>query len=216
MFNFILLTSPLFLLCLSETLTEPKCKTIRGDDGSFCDPKKCKGRFEPPQCCKSGYTTLGYCRCCKACAKAEGEICGGQYDLYGTCAPGLSCHYKRVHGGPSQNGICKKFIDFQEITKECQGPKPYVPPITYESENENDVTNSENDEVKFGLIKTEYGSDYSDSENVDYMGLSQSRFEQVPTAEPGTCFQMPWYYCCAGADGRFRCSGSYPPWGIGK
>ena len=54
---------------------------------------------------------------------------------------GLSCHYKRVHGGPSQNGICKKFIDFQEITKECQGPKPYVPPITYESENENDVTN---------------------------------------------------------------------------
>ena len=35
------------------------------------------------------------CGCCNVCAKLEGERCGGVWDMYGTCAPGLKCKHEK-------------------------------------------------------------------------------------------------------------------------
>ena len=40
--------------------------------------------------CKGGLTT-GKCGCCNACAKIEGEKCGGIFDILGICDAGLKC-----------------------------------------------------------------------------------------------------------------------------
>lgn len=34
---------------------------------------------------------LCVCRCCKVCARVEGEACGGLFGFSGTCAVGLQC-----------------------------------------------------------------------------------------------------------------------------
>nr|AGV98853.1 androcin [Androctonus bicolor]AGV98854.1 androcin [Androctonus bicolor] len=69
----------LILLCLLGSLNALKCK---------CDKSKC------PQInasdCPAGIT-LDACRCCDVCAKAEGEECGGPYNMRGKCGIGLNC-----------------------------------------------------------------------------------------------------------------------------
>jgi len=44
-----------------------------------------------PLCCNSGYFYNAECSGCRECMKAEGEECGGEWDLSGLCAPRLRC-----------------------------------------------------------------------------------------------------------------------------
>jgi hypothetical protein len=46
---------------------------------------------EAPSCCESGFYALDECGCCKKCAKAELQSCGGPSDATGRCAQGLQC-----------------------------------------------------------------------------------------------------------------------------
>merc|ERR1712168_1438190 len=46
---------------------------------------------QEPLCCNSGYFDTDVCGYCRACAKAEGEKCGNDWNLDGSCAPGLHC-----------------------------------------------------------------------------------------------------------------------------
>eukprot|EP00731_Ephydatia_muelleri_P039215 Em1222g1a len=34
------------------------------------------------------------CGCCPECGKLEGELCGGNANVGGTCGPGLYCSYR--------------------------------------------------------------------------------------------------------------------------
>ncbi|XP_067132118.1 venom protein 302-like [Centruroides vittatus] len=43
-----------------------------------------------PENCPAGLT-LDACGCCKVCAKALDEKCGGPWETSGRCAKGLSC-----------------------------------------------------------------------------------------------------------------------------
>ncbi|CAH1244772.1 HTRA3 [Branchiostoma lanceolatum] len=43
-----------------------------------------------PQPCPSN-TVMDPCGCCEECAKVEGEMCGGSWDIDGKCADGLTC-----------------------------------------------------------------------------------------------------------------------------
>ena len=49
--------------------------------------------------------------CCEVCAKQEGEICGGSFNLAGVCDFNLKCVVDRNNGVSLQdfiaNGICK-------------------------------------------------------------------------------------------------------------
>lgn len=46
-------------------------------------------------------------RCCKECAKTEGEPCGGELGFSGTCEPGLSCQQP---GPTPTEGICRPIL----------------------------------------------------------------------------------------------------------
>nr|XP_051688365.1 serine protease HTRA4 isoform X2 [Oryctolagus cuniculus] len=64
-----------------------------------CEPTRCP----PLPTCSAGITpVLDRCRCCRVCAAAEGEACGG---LWGRpCALGLQCRAERVGG--AWQGTC--------------------------------------------------------------------------------------------------------------
>ncbi|KAK1788227.1 hypothetical protein P4O66_015969 [Electrophorus voltai] len=47
-----------------------------------------------------GKKVLDSCGCCHECAKQKNEVCGGPYDVYGTCDKGLQC------AGNILKGIC--------------------------------------------------------------------------------------------------------------
>ncbi|KAG8512440.1 Serine protease HTR4 [Galemys pyrenaicus] len=68
-----------------------------------CEPTRCP----PLPACSAGATpVLDRCRCCRVCAAAEGETCGGA--LSRPCAPGLQCHAPRGSRrvGGSRLGTC--------------------------------------------------------------------------------------------------------------
>ncbi|GAB6024848.1 hypothetical protein CHUAL_009966 [Chamberlinius hualienensis] len=52
-----------------------------------CEQSKCNKDFSA---CKHGITK-DVCFCCDVCAKGLGEPCGGQWNLWGRCASGLTC-----------------------------------------------------------------------------------------------------------------------------
>merc|ERR1712227_647531 len=55
-----------------------------------CEPCK-KSTCQRPSYCKSGAYVKDPCQCCDECARAKNEECGGPWDIYGRCAPGLTC-----------------------------------------------------------------------------------------------------------------------------
>merc|ERR1712025_903062 len=54
-----------------------------------CEPCK-KSTCQRPSYCKSGAYVKDPCQCCDECARAKNEECGGPWDTYGRCAPGLT------------------------------------------------------------------------------------------------------------------------------
>ncbi|KAM4836622.1 serine protease HTRA4 [Thomomys bottae] len=68
-----------------------------------CDPTRCP----PLPTCSAGTTpVLDSCRCCRVCAAAEGEPCGGTRGR--PCALGLRClePFRREPGGGARLGTC--------------------------------------------------------------------------------------------------------------
>nr|API81350.1 venom toxin [Hemiscorpius lepturus] len=51
-----------------------------------CDSSKCP----LPVNCPVG-TVKDVCDCCLECAKGLNEVCGGPWEMFGKCAPGLTC-----------------------------------------------------------------------------------------------------------------------------
>uniref|UniRef100_A0A2I9LPX2 Venom protein n=1 Tax=Centruroides hentzi TaxID=88313 RepID=A0A2I9LPX2_9SCOR len=72
----------------------------------FCFNYECPS---PPEDCPFG-TVLDGCGCCLVCAKGEGEICGGVWDVEGICAEGLTCVEinRLIRGIVDLPGICRK------------------------------------------------------------------------------------------------------------
>lgn len=93
----------LWLLLLLSPEPTPKVEARRSRPllpcPAVCEPMRCP----PLPTCSAGMPpVLDRCRCCRVCAGAEGEACGG---LRGRpCAPGLQCHLKPVRG--SWLGTC--------------------------------------------------------------------------------------------------------------
>ncbi|XP_022243733.1 venom protein 302-like [Limulus polyphemus] len=52
-----------------------------------CDKSTCKNHSKN---CSVGFTDDA-CGCCKVCAKAEGEPCGGEWNKEGFCGSRLTC-----------------------------------------------------------------------------------------------------------------------------
>ena len=67
-----------------------------------------------PEDCKSGELAWDICSCCKQCARAEGEKCGGGFS--GHCASNFYCHFNKDEDGEYQYheifgpkpGVCKQ------------------------------------------------------------------------------------------------------------
>ncbi|XP_055590178.1 cysteine-rich motor neuron 1 protein-like isoform X2 [Uranotaenia lowii] len=83
----------IIFLVSSEKVRALKC---------VCNPNECED-VKSEDCPGKGYIVWDPCRCCKVCARAFGEACGGPGDFSGTCEPQLSCVSKIPVGG---SGIC--------------------------------------------------------------------------------------------------------------
>ncbi|XP_032379051.1 cysteine-rich motor neuron 1 protein [Etheostoma spectabile] len=78
-----------------------------------CEQIHCSSRRALKLQCKGGVTT-GVCGCCRVCARAEGETCGGTWDYLGKCDKGLVCVYQDSAADkpdPERKGICKAVIE---------------------------------------------------------------------------------------------------------
>ncbi|XP_076040846.1 venom protein 302-like [Oratosquilla oratoria] len=79
--------------------------SVKRSSGLTCFPcedrKNCRNE---PNYCTWGFTK-GICGCCVVCAKGPGQKCGGDFNLDGTCAPGLTCV---SFGEWRYHGICVK------------------------------------------------------------------------------------------------------------
>ncbi|XP_012935657.1 insulin-like growth factor-binding protein 2 isoform X2 [Aplysia californica] len=91
------------------------CDLVLGFKCPPCNKIHCSPRRASKLQCKGGITT-GVCGCCPACAKVEGESCGGDYAYRGKCDRGLYCvpssttaYISRVHTLQKEPvGVCKK------------------------------------------------------------------------------------------------------------
>ncbi|KAK6619060.1 hypothetical protein RUM44_003442 [Polyplax serrata] len=54
-----------------------------------CSPSECEDVSKDD--CPGGGTVWDPCKCCRVCARIDGEPCGGPHGFYGTCADGLDC-----------------------------------------------------------------------------------------------------------------------------
>ncbi|XP_064085503.1 single insulin-like growth factor-binding domain protein-1 isoform X1 [Macrobrachium nipponense] len=76
------------LLCISLAIVAVPGRLIsRCQD---CRLVKCGGGPETRNCTYG--TVMNPCTCCFECLKGEGEECGGQLDVFGTCAEKLTCY----------------------------------------------------------------------------------------------------------------------------
>jgi len=64
---------------------------VVNDTEAYVEPLHCTECDKAPEYCPSGQLTKGICGCCDVCAKAEGEECGGPWQMAGTCADYLFC-----------------------------------------------------------------------------------------------------------------------------
>ncbi|KAF7404870.1 hypothetical protein HZH66_003776 [Vespula vulgaris] len=75
-----------------------------------CSPLECD--ILTDEDCPGGLT-WDPCRCCKVCARVEGEPCGGLFGFSGSCAVGLQCVIKNLlpHTREVDEGVCaSKFL----------------------------------------------------------------------------------------------------------
>lgn len=79
-----------------------------------CDRIHCSPKNPSKLVCAGGITT-GICDCCPACARIEGEKCGGYYHYLGKCDTGLYCEplskqtkSKALHQSLEPEGVCNK------------------------------------------------------------------------------------------------------------
>ncbi|XP_076246076.1 crimpy isoform X2 [Calliopsis andreniformis] len=72
-----------------------------------CSPLECD--ILTDEDCPGGLT-WDPCRCCKVCARVEGEPCGGLFGFSGSCADGLQCVIKNLLPNTREvdEGICTK------------------------------------------------------------------------------------------------------------
>ncbi|XP_047346447.1 cysteine-rich motor neuron 1 protein-like isoform X2 [Vespa velutina] len=72
-----------------------------------CSPLECDVLTDED--CPGGLT-WDPCRCCKVCARVEGEPCGGLFGFSGSCAVGLQCVIKNLlpHTREVDEGVCAK------------------------------------------------------------------------------------------------------------
>ncbi|XP_023318137.1 insulin-like growth factor-binding protein 2 isoform X2 [Trichogramma pretiosum] len=63
------------------------------------------------------------CKCCKVCARVEGEPCGGLFGFSGKCAAGLQCLIKNLVPHPREStvdeGVCTKIPG--RMRRHCAG-----------------------------------------------------------------------------------------------
>lgn len=74
-----------------------------------CTPAECE-TVTDDECPDRAGTVWDPCGCCKVCARAENQPCGGPYGFFGSCAHDLECVVTDVTNDNS-GGICtRKFI----------------------------------------------------------------------------------------------------------
>jgi len=80
-----------------------------------CDLTKCR----TPVNCKGGFVK-DICNCCPACAKVEGNTCGGLWNMHGFCDKGLKCEYPNKEVNINmRKGKCV-VASPEEDSKECK------------------------------------------------------------------------------------------------
>ncbi|XP_049857183.1 serine protease HTR4 [Schistocerca serialis cubense] len=73
-----------------------------------CSPAECEP-VAAAECPGGAGTVWDACGCCRVCARAEAQPCGGPYGFYGSCGPGLLCVLQP--GRPplrSADGVCTR------------------------------------------------------------------------------------------------------------
>ncbi|XP_061577590.1 IGFBP domain-containing protein [Cololabis saira] len=77
-----------------------------------CSRIHCSPRRAPRLRCRGGVTT-GVCGCCPACARTEGEACGGAWDHLGKCDDGLVCEQQDsdADAEAESSGTCRTVMD---------------------------------------------------------------------------------------------------------
>ncbi|XP_066587412.1 cysteine-rich motor neuron 1 protein-like isoform X2 [Prorops nasuta] len=72
-----------------------------------CSPLECDVLTDED--CPGGLT-WDPCKCCRVCARVEGEPCGGLFGFSGSCAEGLQCVIKNLlpHTREVDEGVCTK------------------------------------------------------------------------------------------------------------
>lgn len=63
---------------------------VCGGFSCVCSPSECE-EVTDSDCPVGAGTVWDACGCCRICARAEGEPCGGPYGFYGSCAANLEC-----------------------------------------------------------------------------------------------------------------------------
>merc|ERR1719431_1057746 len=89
---------PLLLLLSLPSLQALECRP--------CIPENCPDEPDPFSC-SSGELVRDLCDCCLICAKAEGDICGGDWDLLGRCASSLTCTPTLTNKHQFASGVCE-------------------------------------------------------------------------------------------------------------
>ena len=118
-----------YLLSPSSTLTcLPCCSDRESGFRSIGDRPSC-ATCSPLSAseCKSGQLTKGICSCCNVCAKAEGETCGGPWNIDGVCADNFFCDKSKEEDGTkldfyddfNASGVCRAMNPSPEV-KCCQ------------------------------------------------------------------------------------------------